>query len=317
MIADPASAPARPDLTFLRRRTARAAASAAASPAVSPVIVEEKPRSRGVDYVHHDAGGPLELSEPVGPSTAARPSTAPAPSTVGPAAAAAPASAPDPLNLADPLDLSARDVPRPAARPDVVTVAPEFEVPRVLNGTPRVLTPGEPTVTLTRLQSGIGALSIEAACSAAVGDLRLGCAWELRSGQSSVVQPSAGVVAAPPGSKRPVIVGDRSQFERLRIDLRQARELNRLAVYAYSESGGTLDWGGTLVVTTYGGARVELPLDRPPASSVQVLLSIFQIDGEFVIRAEMEQFNGPSIRQAVDAYDFYRITWIDTRTPLT
>lgn len=186
-----------------------------------------------------------------------------------------------------------------------------------MRGTPRVLSPSDPTVTLTRLQSGIGTLSIEAACSPAVGDLRLGCAWEFTSGQSSVVQPGAGVVAAPPGSKRPVIVGDRSQFERLRIDLRQARELDRLVVYAYSESGGTLNWGGTLVVTTYGGARVELPLDRPPAASVQMLLSIYQIDGEFVLRAEMEQFNGPSIRQAVDAYDFYRITWIDTRTPLT
>jgi hypothetical protein len=48
-----------------------------------------------------------------------------------------------------------------------------------------------------------------------------------------------------------------------------------------------------------------------------MLLSIYQIDGEFVLRAEMEQFNGPSIRQAVDAYDFHRITWIDARTPLT
>ena len=102
----------------------------------------------------------------------------------------------------------------------------------------------------------------------------------------------------------------------MRIDLRQARDLNRLLIYAFSESGGTLNWGGTLVVTTFGGARVELPLDRPAAASVQVLLSLYNVDGEFVLRAEMEQFAGASIRQAVDAYDFYRVTWIDARTPL-
>jgi uncharacterized protein involved in tellurium resistance len=305
MIADPSSAPARPDLSFLRRRTARTAAA--------PAPVASGPSRRGVDYVHH--GGSPVPSEPV----------------------------PDPLDLADrdplelsgrdplelsgrdPLELSGRDplelperdrpVPRPGS--GVAAVAPPaFEVARVRAGTPVVLSPGAPTVTLTRLQSGIGTLTVEAACSPVVGDLRLGCAWELRSGLSSVVQASTGVRTAPPRANRPVIVGDRSDFERLRIDLRQARELNRLIVYAFSESGATLNWGGTLVVTTFGGARIELPLDRPPAASVQVLLSIYPVDGEFVLRAEMEQFAGPSIRPAVDAYDFYRVAWLDPRTPL-
>lgn len=303
MIPDPASAAARPDLGFLRRRTARGA-GAAPSP----------PRSgTGVDYVHHRSGGspaapaadPLDLSAP-----AADPLDLSAPGSLE---LSTPAAAP--LDLSGRLELAEREVPVGGS-----TVAgpaePVFEVARVRAGTPRVLTPLAPTVTLTRLQSGVGTLTIEAACSPAVGDLRLGCAWELRSELSSVVQASSGVTAAPPGSKRPVIVGDRSTFERLRIDLRQARELRRLVVYAFSESGGMLNWGGTLVVSTFGGARVELPLDRPPAASVQVLLSLYNIDGEFVLRAEMEQFGGTSIRQAVDAYDFYRVTWIDSRNPL-
>ena len=45
-----------------------------------------------------------------------------------------------------------------------------------------------PTVTLNRVQSGVGALTFEAVASAEVGDLRLGCAYQLRSGLSSTVQ---------------------------------------------------------------------------------------------------------------------------------
>lgn len=299
MRADPRSAPSRPDLNFLRRRTARRPAAVAAAPPASS-------NSAGVDYVHHaPAPAPAASSPLLDLSTSA-------PQDSGLLDLST--SAPQDSGL---LDLSERDAPAAAPSAEASPKPPVFEVARVSTDASRVLRPTDPTVTLTRLQSGVGTLTIEAACSPAVGDLRLGCAWELRGGTSSVVQLSSGIGSAPVGSKRPVIVGDRAQFERLRVDLRQARELNRLIVYAFSESGGQLNWGGTLVVTTFGGARVELPLDRPPAASVQVLLSIYQVDGEFVLRAEMEQFNGAAIRPAVDAYDFYRITWLDPRTPLT
>ncbi|MGI8665801.1 MAG: hypothetical protein ACR2N4_07205 [Jatrophihabitans sp.] len=171
-------------------------------------------------------------------------------------------------------------------------------------------------MTLTRLQSGVGVLQIEAACSPAVGDLRLGAAYQLRTGVSSVVQHASGVRTAPPASSRPVIIGARGQYEQLTIDLVQVRDLDRLVIYAFSESGATLNWGGTLVLSTVGQARVDLPLDRPASAQVSVLMSLYNVAGELVIRAEMEELAG-SVRDAVSAYGFDRITWLDPRTPLT
>ncbi|HEV2885833.1 MAG TPA: hypothetical protein VGX49_02885, partial [Jatrophihabitans sp.] len=169
--------------------------------------------------------------------------------------------------------------------------------------------------TLNRLQSGIGVLTIEAACSPAVGDLRIGAAYQLADGHSSLVSRAGGIATAPRNSRRPVIAARAEQYERLVIDLRQSRQLERLVVYGFSESGGPLNWGGTLILRTAGGARVELPLDRPASAGVTVLLSIYNVRGEFVVRAEMENVPG-SIRTAVQAYGFDRISWLDDRTPV-
>jgi hypothetical protein len=190
-----------------------------------------------------------------------------------------------------------------------------YEPPRVRAGAALVLTRKAPTVTLTRVQSGIGSLIVEAACSPAVGDLRLGAAYQLGAGQTSVVQRESNVTTAPPASRRPVILGQRGQFEKLTVDLVQVRGLERFVVYAYSASSGVLSWGGTLVLTTFGGARIEMPLDRAPSANVVVLVSVFSIDGELVIRSENEEIAG-TVRDACLAYGFDRITWLDTRTPL-
>ncbi|MCW2497260.1 hypothetical protein [Jatrophihabitans sp.] len=178
-----------------------------------------------------------------------------------------------------------------------------------------ILTPTEPTVTLTRLQSGIGTLRIEAACSAEVGDLRLGCAYELADGTSSTVQMTQGERFAPAHSRRPVLVGGRDTFETVSIDLRQARALKRLVVYAFSEARSPLIWGGTLITTTFGGARVELPLETLQGGTVAVLQSLYVVDGEFVLRAEMQTLYG-DVREAARAYGYDRITWLDDRSPV-
>jgi uncharacterized protein involved in tellurium resistance len=170
-------------------------------------------------------------------------------------------------------------------------------------------------VTLTRVQSGIGTLAIEAACSPEVGDLRLGCAYQLASGHSSVVQHASGIRFGPRDSRRPVIVSQREQFERISVDLRQCREVQRLVVFGFSESNAILRWGGTLIATTHGGARVELPIELLPSGGVVVLMSLYNVHGEFVLRAEMEVIQGP-IRDACRAYGFDRITWLDDRTPV-
>jgi uncharacterized protein involved in tellurium resistance len=178
-----------------------------------------------------------------------------------------------------------------------------------------ILTVTEPTVTLTRLQSAIGTLTVEAAVSETVGDLRLGCAYELANGYSSTVQLTDGNRYAPPRARRPVIVASREHFDRLAVDLRQSTDLRRLGVYAFSVSRQPLRWGGTLIVTTFSGAKVELPLEHLQGGTVAMLLSVYNVHGEFVLRGEMQTFNG-GVRDAVRAYGYDRITWLDDRTPV-
>ena len=278
---DPASARARPDLVFLRHRGRPPAAAQPAGAA-----------GRSAPAVAEVTANLLDLSaaEPV------RPDPRPAPISDRTAAGAG----------AEPLGPSR---PAPAHR---LSYRPR----RVTAGTPAVLSPKHPAVTLTRLQSGIGTLSVEAACSNTVGDLRLGAAYVLSDGHSSLVQYITGHTAAPAGSTRPVIVAGHARYEQLLIDLRQVPSLDRLLIYGYSQGGGMVSWGGTLLATTPTGVRVELPLDRPAARGVLVLASIYNAAGELTIRAEMELFAGPT-RDAVTAYGFDRIGWLDPATPLS
>jgi uncharacterized protein involved in tellurium resistance len=211
------------------------------------------------------------------------------------------------------LPASTRFAPAPAA--PATSATPPYVAARVRAGERVILTEADPTVTLTRLQSGIGTLQIEAACSAEVGDLRLGCAYQLRSGASSTVQSTGGERHAPPASRRPIIVAGRQHFEQLQVDLRQSRELERLVVYAFSESRAPLRWGGTLVAETFGRARVEVPMERLQGGQVAVLLSLYNVDGEFVLRAELQPLAG-EVREASRAYGFDRISWLDDRTPV-
>lgn len=271
MSLDPAAAPPRPDLTFLRHRTRRSAPSPALSDFIS---------GHATHAPHHPAEGPrgavassLDLSDPA------------------PVQAAAP-------------------VPARAAAPAL----PAHEDRRVRAGAQQLLTVKEPTVTLSRVQSGIGQLQIEAVCSPEMGDLRLGAAYQLHDGTSSTVQYAGGNRFAP-SSRRPVIVAGRDDYEHLRIDLRQAAELERMTVYAFSEARTDLTWGGTLVVSTFGAARIELPLETLHPGRVAVVLSIYNLDGEFVLRAEMETISG-DVREAARAYGYDRITWRDDRTPV-
>lgn len=181
-------------------------------------------------------------------------------------------------------------------------------------GQPHLLTVQHPTAVLTRVQSGIGQLEVEAVISREVGDLCLGAAYDLASGGSSTVQRVGGNRFAP-SARRPVIVAGRDQYEHLRLDLRQVRDLRRLVVYVFSESRTELTWNGTLVVSTSGGARIELPLESLYRGRVAVPLSVYNVDGELVVRAELETIAG-DVREAARAYGFDRITWRDDRNPV-
>ena len=170
-------------------------------------------------------------------------------------------------------------------------------------------------MTLNRVQSGVGTLSVEAVCSPAVGDVRLGAVYQFSDGTSSIVQRATGRAAAPPDSHRPIITGSWGEYDRLTVDLRQSRSLSRLLVYGFSESGRELTWGGTLVGTCFGGARVELPLDIGRHHGPVALISLYNIEGEFVLRAEVDRIAG-AVRDVARAFGYDGITWADDHTPV-
>jgi hypothetical protein len=249
------------------------------------------------------------------PSSSSLDLAAPTAPTPPPPAAASSSSSLD-------LDAPAAPIAPTASTPAAVPLAPPVEPPRrkrddprVRAGSRKILTVADQTVTLTRLQSAIGTLVFEAAVSDAVGDLRIGCAYQLRSGHSSTVQLTGGNRLAPAGSRRPVIVAGHEHFARISVDLRQSVELERMAIYAFSESRAPLTWGGTLIAETFGGAKVELALESLQGGDVAMLMSLYNVRGEFVLRAEMQALNG-GVREACRAYGYDRISWLDDRTPV-
>ncbi|WP_375485092.1 hypothetical protein [uncultured Jatrophihabitans sp.] len=325
MDTDPTGAAPRPDLTFLRRRS-RPRPAAAPPPAAPPTVAST---GGGIDYTrpdraHRDA--PAAPTPPTGTRPKidfSRPGRRPAtssggvdytrPSAPAPSAPSAP-SAGGSLDLSTP---SATPGPAPtgavAARPKGPALRRHED--RHVSGREQVLLGvATPTVTLTRVQSGVGHLTVEAVCSGDVGDLRLGALYQFRSGGTSTVQLTGGNRFAP-SSRRPVIVAGHEDYERLSIDLRQIGDVERITVYAFSESRQALTWGGTLVLETFGGGRIELPLETLYSSTVGVLVSLYNLDGELVVRAEMESIAG-DVREAARAYGYDRITWRDDRTPV-
>jgi hypothetical protein len=304
-VLDPARAPKRTDLPWLRHR-------------FRPRAV---PNGGGIRYEHdrprrtpspEPAAAPpsLDLDQPIRyvhdrPRRTASPEPAPAPSG-GPEQPPGSAS----LDLDEPA--------APAERiPSSAPAAParRATVERIGPGQRRILTPDEPTVTLTRLQSGIGTLEFEAAVPSGAGDLRIGALYELADGLSSTVDLAAGRRTAPAPPRSAVLVARRERFEQLAVDLRRCRELRRLVVYGLSASRQPLSWSGTLVVTTFGGGRIDLPLESLRPGATAVLLSLYNVAGEFVLRAEMATVDG-TLRDAARAYGYDRITWLDDRTPI-
>ena len=315
-VPSPASAPPRPDLTWLRARR-RSAPTSPANPAV-----DYHPTTSGgaaaptsavsVDYHHHgSAGSSLDLSAP--PPAA----DAPVSSTLDlstPARAHTPASgsaAAPPVSSS--LDLGAVDTapPEPLAAVPATRVVPAR---RVSSGPPLVLNTTDPVVTLTRLQSGIGTVTVEAACSNAVGDLHLAAAFRLSNGLSSLATNRDGLALGPRGSRTPALRVHHDRYDTLTLDCRRVRELDRLLLLGYSPSGAELAWGGTLILTTLAGARVEVPMDGPKAQGAVALVTIYQVDGELVVRAEPREVS-TTVREACLAFGFDRITWLDPSTP--
>ena len=324
-IPDPASAPPRTDLPWLRHRdvpTPAAAAPDAAVPAAAAPTdapTDAQPASRAVaDFFggHADRprrGAPAVPAPPTPPAPASPPPASPPPASSAPASSAGSSS----LDLDEPT--SPAEPPRASRTPLAPPASPpagrRYVPPRAVGNQRLRLSPTDPTVTLTRLQTGIGMLTIEAAASAEVGDLRIGAAYELADGFTSTVQSTQGNRHAPPDSRRPVLVAGHDRFQRILLDCRQCASLRRMVVYAFSEARAPLNWGGTLTVETFGGARIEAPMEGLVSGDVAALVSLYFVRGEFVVRAEMQTLFG-DVRDVCQAYGFDRISWVDARTPL-
>lgn len=180
-----------------------------------------------------------------------------------------------------------------------------------------LLAGSSPTVTLTRLQSGTGAVRVRLVASGATSDLRLGCAYQLVDG-TGLVRRDPGPQTAPADGRRPVIRASYDAGEVLTVDLVQVRRLSRMVVFLSSATGQPVQASGTLVVEMLAGTRVRIPLDRSRSATgpgVLVPLSIYDVDGEIVLRNEGIVVDGP-VRAAALAFGFDRITWVDDHTPL-
>jgi hypothetical protein len=326
----PRTAPPRDDLTWLRRRTLRTdppPPPVVASPA-EPVPVPSVPSvpSTPAAPAPGSASTSLDLSSPsAGPSRAEPASGEGLQQPQTSLDLSSPGQAPRHAPAAEPVPQPAPHEPAVPRHGSGTSVSQGLQPRRTARGAPTLLTPQQPTVTLTRVQSGVGGLEITAATSVGDGDLRLGCAYRLSSGASSLVQAVSGVTVAPPKSRRPVIRATRDRFERLDVDLRQVDALDRMIVYLFSHydavrtdppgTAATVPWSGVLSAQTLAGTRIDVPLRRDPAPGVLVALSVYNVGGELVLRAENELRPG-SVRDAVQAFGFETITWIGPTTPL-
>lgn len=171
---------------------------------------------------------------------------------------------------------------------------------------PATLTPQQPTAVLTRIQSGIGALSIEIRWAEPSRGWLIGI-YQLTTGENRIIPPSDSTFTVSDG----ILADHRGQYPRLTVDLQRIRHLERLLIAASASTPLT----GAMIITAYGGARIDLSVDLP-APGVAALVSIYNVDGQLVLRAERDMVGG-SLRDVCLAYGYDRITWLDPNTPLT
>jgi uncharacterized protein involved in tellurium resistance len=189
------------------------------------------------------------------------------------------------------------------------------EARRATTGKATRLSAAEPTVTLTRVQSGTGALEVALTRAPSAGDLAIGAVYQLDDGTEGIVQSLGDALSGPAGVALPVLrLKRRPEGELLTVDLRRVTDLRRALVYGYSPTTAALAWQGVVVVGTYGGARIEVPIDREPFTGTVALLTIYNVGGELVLRSEMEPFAGPPETAAV-AFD-YHLPWLEGRRPV-
>jgi uncharacterized protein involved in tellurium resistance len=175
------------------------------------------------------------------------------------------------------------------------------------------LTAARPTVTLTRLQSGVGQLRLALARGADAGDMAAGLVCQTVDGATHVVQRLGDALATPAAPLPMVRLVAEAGLDTVLIDLRQVGRLRRALLYGYSPGVAVLSWDGVVVATLHDGSRIEAPFDLPPLSGTVALLTVYAVQGELVLRSELEAFAGPP-EMAAQAYG-YRYGWLGRRLP--
>lgn len=307
-LSRPEAAPARPDLPWLRRRRTAAAP-------VGP---------SGIDYTHPRRRAAAPAPPAPAPSLDLSRRAAPVPSLdLSRPAAPAPSldlARPAPTALEPSLDLSRPTAgsPRPTDGRPRRTRTERLPYPRVRPGETLVLDRSRPTVTLTRLQSGVGALRVSLLRGPSSGDAELGMVCQTTDGATSVVQRLSdppGSSLATPGSALPLVrLGTHEGVDTLSVHLRQVRLLRRALLYGYSPSDAVLPWQAVVVARLQDDTCLEVRVDLPPLRGTLALLTAYTVEGELVLRAELEPSAGPP-EMAAQAYGFAHV-WLDGRLPV-
>jgi len=333
----PVSAPARVDLRHPGRPAPGARAGSAGLDLSRPTR-EAAPASSSLDLSAPAPVRPapsLDLSAPAPAPGRPSPSldlSSPTPARPSPSLdlSSAPA-APAPARPAPSLDLGSPPAPAPAAL-DLSSAAPParvaparrrpsaargdevlgYEPEGVVVGRPTLLSRDRPTIALTAVQSGVGVLRVTSAVSQVVGDFRLAAFAHLATGETVLLDHNRAMTTVPAASRRPVAQAVDRGFL---VDLRQTPRLARLVVLGFSPTSSVLAWSGALRVETIGGARVDVPLEREPGAGSLVALSLVNVGGRLVLRAERELVPG-ALREAALAFGFDELTWVDAWTPL-
>jgi len=169
-----------------------------------------------------------------------------------------------------------------------------------------LLCPSRPTVTLTRVQSGVGSLVFAVRGPAATQ--HLGCAYALVNRRSGTLSSNA--PAKPDGTGWPLATILPGQRRALALDLRQVGQLSRMILFGHTAARNAAWSGGSIVASQFGNGRssIELRVDGAGAAPLMVLLSLFNVDGELVVRAEAEPIDGTGA-DACRAYGFDHAGW--------
>ncbi|WP_155992009.1 hypothetical protein [Nocardioides sp. URHA0032] len=152
-------------------------------------------------------------------------------------------------------------------------------------------------------------MSVQAAVTSGAGDVALGCAYALDSGQTSFLNPHSGQRTGPPEARLPLLTAGQDRFPRLSIDLRQVRSLARAVFVLYSSSGTAVTWAGALLISTQAGSRIDVPLEPAPAAVALAAVTLYQVEGEIVLRAERDPATSP--REACMNFGYHTIAWLD------